>query len=160
MWALRGRNASLVDNISRTCPKYAISSSLLRLRATPSISNSTGPAALAYTPCGRAPSARHGTMATATALYAYYTFVTAVDSHEVYLRRSQSPAAAITSRPRSSYILTTAWLSTSLFSTCTPRGPRTRASEYTHKGKEKRNKLTVHFCKLLNIQFTLSLQLA
>ena len=42
----------------------------------------------------------------------------------------------------------------------TPRGPRTRASEYTHKGKEKRNKLTVHFCKLLNIQFTLSLQLA
>ena len=65
---------SLVDNISRTYPKYAISSSLLRLRATPSISNSTGPAALAYTPCGRAPGARHGTMATATALYAYYTF--------------------------------------------------------------------------------------
>ena len=67
-----------------------------RAYALPSISNSTGSAALAYTPCGRASGARHGTMVTATALYAFYTPVTAVDRHEVYLRRYESPAATIT----------------------------------------------------------------
>ena len=35
-------------------------------------------------------------MVTATALYAFYTPVTAVDRHEVYLRRYESPAATIT----------------------------------------------------------------
>ena len=40
--------------------------------APPSTSNSTGPAALTYTLCGRAPGARQRTMVTATALYAYY----------------------------------------------------------------------------------------
>ena len=44
-----------------------------RAHAPPSTaSNSTGPAALTYTLCGRAPGARQRTMVTATALYAYY----------------------------------------------------------------------------------------
>ena len=43
-----------------------------RAHAPPSTSNSTGPAALTYTLCGRAPGARQRAMVTATALYAYY----------------------------------------------------------------------------------------
>ena len=92
--------------------------------APPSISNSTGSAALAYTPCGRASGARHGTMVTATALYAFYTPVTAVDRHEVYLRRYESPAATITITT-AKYTPTTAWFSTSPFSTCTSTYPNT-----------------------------------
>ena len=218
-----------------------------RAYAPPSISNSTGPAALAYTPCGRASGARHGTTVTATALYAFYTPVTAVDRHEVYLRRYESPAATMTTTI-TRYIHTTAWFSTLLFSTCTSPYPSicftadicflttihllpqheriqsfksimdpevaerwlvphtsTRTSKkikpfkslsqstrstaqitqsHTHKipntqyqtpkatrapdtslrvhtqRKRKGNKLTVRFCKLLNIQITLSLQLA
>ena len=50
--------------------------------------------------------------------------VTAVDRHEVYLRRHDSPAATITITT-AKYILTTAWFSTSLFSTCTSLYPST-----------------------------------
>ena len=60
-----------------------------RAHAPPSTSNSTGPAALTYTLCGRAPGARQRTP------YGYrYCFicllpsVTAVDGHGVYLRRT------------------------------------------------------------------------
>ena len=172
--------------------------------------------------------------------------VTAVDRHEVYLRRHDSPAAAITITT-AKYILTTAWFSTSLFSTCTSlypstcftadicfsttihllpqherfqsfnfimdpevaerwlvphkststskkinlsslycrapeaqlrsfnhiysRYPRPHTQDHIHEGpgheppsthtrERKGNELTVRFCKLLNIQITLSLQLA
>ena len=85
-----------------------------RAYAPPSISNSTGPAALAYTPCGRASGARHGTMVTATALYAFYTPVTAVDRPGACLRWNESPAATLTITMER-YIHTTAWFSTLLF---------------------------------------------
>ena len=52
-------------------------------------------------------------MVAATALYAFYTPVTAVDRHEVYLRRYESPAATITITT-AKYIHTTAWFSTLL----------------------------------------------
>ena len=50
--------------------------------------------------------------------------VTAVDRHEVYLRRYESPAATITITT-AKYTHTTAWFSTSPFSTCTSTYPNT-----------------------------------
>ena len=73
---------------------------------------------------GRVSGARHGAMVTATALYAFYTPVTAVDRPEACLRRNESPAATLTTT-LTRYIHTTAWFSTSPFSTCTSTYPNT-----------------------------------